>query len=85
VTLATAFAVNFGLQVMVARFMQQPPFLGERAGWAICAGNRNIALFLAALPPAVSDPILLFIGCYQIPMYLTPILLARMYRLSWAG
>ena len=28
----------------------------------------------------VTDPLLLFIGCYQIPMYLTPILLGRFYR-----
>jgi len=47
---------------------------------AIIAGNRNIALFLTALPTPVTDPLLLFIGCYQIPMYLTPILLGRFYR-----
>ena len=33
-----------------------------------------------ALPVSVTEPMLLFIGCYQIPMYLTPILLARLYR-----
>ncbi len=46
---------------------------------SIIAGNRNIALFLVALPTATTDPVLVFIGCYQIPMYLTPILLRRFY------
>lgn len=45
---------------------------------AIYAGNRNIALFLIALPEAVAGPLLIFVGCYQIPMYLTPILLSRL-------
>ncbi|MEO1398544.1 MAG: hypothetical protein AAFU56_06720, partial [Pseudomonadota bacterium] len=52
---------------------------GDRPALSIVAGNRNMALFLAALPAATTDPILLFIGCYQIPMYLTPILLGRLY------
>lgn len=42
---------------------------------SIGAGNRNMALFLAALPASVTDPWLLFIGCYQVPMYLTPLLM----------
>ena len=45
----------------------------------VSAGNRNIALFLAALPATVTDPLLLFIGCYQVPMYLTPIILRPVY------
>ncbi|RUU28575.1 hypothetical protein EN885_07665 [Mesorhizobium sp. M6A.T.Cr.TU.014.01.1.1] len=32
-----------------------------------------------AFPAGVTDPLLLFIGCYQIPMYVT-ILLWRLYR-----
>jgi len=28
----------------------------------------------------VTDPLLLFIGCYQVPMYLTPLFLGRLYR-----
>ncbi len=70
--LALVFAVNFGLQ-FGARL------LGARVGTCIVAGNRNIALFLVALPPEVTDPLLLFIGCYQVPMFLTPILLRRLY------
>ena len=72
VWLAFAIALNFGLQVLAWRAT-------GIAGYAIQAGNRNIALFLVALPPEVTDPILIFIGCYQIPMYLTPIVMGRLY------
>lgn len=79
--LAAAFAVNFGLQIAT--------FLTLRATGAtaavplsIIAGNRNIALFLVALPASTTDPLLIFIGCYQIPMYLTPLLLGRFYAAS---
>lgn len=47
---------------------------------AIGAGNRNIALFLVALAPETLAPLLVFIGCWQLPMYLTPILLPRLYQ-----
>ena len=51
-----------------------------RVGISVTAGNRNIALFLVSLPAGVIDPVLLFIGCYQVPMYLTPILMRRILR-----
>ena len=72
VWLAFAISLNFGLQVLAWRATGV-------AGYAIQAGNRNIALFLVALPPEVTDPILIFIGCYQIPMYLTPIVMGPLY------
>lgn len=78
--MTAAFAVNFGLQITTRLSLVA---LGQRAiatPIAIVAGNRNIALFLVALPATVTDPILLFLGCYQVPMYLTPILLARFHR-----
>ncbi len=53
--------------------------LGASVPVSVVAGNRNIALFLVALPAAVTDPVLVFIGCYQVPMYLTPVLLGRFY------
>lgn len=71
--LGFAIAINFTLQVIAWR-------VTGVAGYSIQAGNRNIALFLVALPPDVTDPILIFIGCYQIPMYLTPMVMARLYR-----
>jgi len=49
--------------------------LGAGPGTSIVAGNRNIALFLIVLPPEVAGPLMIFIGCYQIPMYLTPMVL----------
>lgn len=71
-------AVNFGLQILAWTVLPLPG--EERAGAAYVAGNRNIALFLVALPAGVTDPLLLFIGAYQLPMYLTPVLMGWLYR-----
>ena len=73
--LAFALALNFGLQSAAYTFTGS-----KNAGSAIVAGNRNIALFLVALPPEVVEQLLLFIGCYQIPMYLTPLVMNRLMR-----
>ncbi|NNE88410.1 MAG: hypothetical protein HKN27_10075 [Silicimonas sp.] len=70
--LALACVVNFGLQFLAYKALKSP-------GEAIVAGNRNIALYLVALPVSLTDPLLIFIGCYQIPMYLTPMLMARIF------
>ncbi|MEM9425957.1 MAG: hypothetical protein AAGA06_04575 [Pseudomonadota bacterium] len=70
-----ALSLNFGLQI--AAWLMVP---GRDAGVAVVAGNRNIALFLVALPEDIVTTLLLFIGCYQIPMYLTPIVMRRLYR-----
>lgn len=48
---------------------------------AVPSGNRNMALFLAALPAGVTAPWLLFIGCFQVPMYLTPLVMRPL--LQW--
>ncbi|MCG6904667.1 MAG: hypothetical protein LJE68_18500 [Rhodobacter sp.] len=74
--LALAFAVNFGMQGLGFAVLRQRP---EAVPASVIAGNRNIALFLVALPASVTDPVLTFIGCYQVPMYLTPILMRRFY------
>jgi arsenite transporter len=78
--LAVASAACFGLQIAATLALRRAGRPGEAGTFGICAGNRNIALFLAALPAATTQPLLLFIGCYQIPMYLTPFVLARFYR-----
>lgn len=78
--LAAAFAANFGLQLLAVFLLRSEKYSRSRAAIAIAAGNRNMALFLAALPSGVTDPLLLFIGCYQVPMYLTPLFLGRIYR-----
>ena len=80
--MALVFALNFGLQAV--SFSLGPA--GPRAApFSIIAGNRNVALFLLALPPELTDRLLPFIGCYQLPMYLTPLVMARLYRLRPAA
>ncbi|MBX9451037.1 MAG: hypothetical protein KL801_04065 [Mesorhizobium sp.] len=78
--LALVCAVNFLLQVVAATLARRAGFARRAAAIGIVAGNRNVALFLTVLPQETIDPILLFIGCYQIPMYLTPAILGRFYR-----
>lgn len=78
-TLLAAFAINFSLQIAAFLLTGGRGHERSRVAWSIIAGNRNIALFLVALPAAITDPLLLFIGCYQIPMYLTPILMRPLY------
>ena len=77
--MAFAFIANFGFQIAVFYLLKSPRFNSSRVATSIVAGNRNMAIFLVALPVAVTDPIMLFIACYQIPMYLTPILLKKFY------
>ena len=79
INLTVAFAANFGLQAATYLILKRP-LPQQSAALAVSAGNRNIALFLAALPAGVMEPLLLFIGCYQVPMFLTPMLLRRFYR-----
>ncbi|MEM1232859.1 MAG: hypothetical protein AAGH70_01905 [Pseudomonadota bacterium] len=74
-----ATVLNFSCQLLVWRGGRRmiPP--QDRPSISIVAGNRNVALFLVALPPDITFGLLSFIGCYQIPMYLTPILFQRLY------
>lgn len=76
--IALVFAANFGLQILTYALVPNGP---RAAPFSLIAGNRNVALFLLALPPDVTDRLLPFIGCYQLPMYLTPLIMARLYRL----
>lgn len=78
-TLIAVFALNIPLQFVASAVCararrQEAPALG------VVAGNRNLALFLSVLPQATADDLLLFIGCFQIPMYLTPFLMMGWYR-----
>lgn len=70
-----AFAANFGLQGVGFAISRGRVSASERAAFGIIAGNRNVALFLIALPPETIALLLPFIGCYQVPMYLTPLML----------
>ena len=74
------FAANFGLQVVAFLLQRFRGLNTDTASLSIIAGNRNMALFLASLPAGVTDPILLYIGCYQVPMYLTPVLMSWLYK-----
>lgn len=75
--LLAALVVNILLVVVTLRVCRQAD-LHLPLPTAIYAGNRNIALFLIVLPEEVATPLMIFVGCYQIPMYLTPLLLARL-------
>jgi len=77
--LVAAFMVSFGMQI--GTLVLGRPWIAPQDLVATCivAGNRNVALFLLALPASVTDQFLLFVGCWQFPMYLTPVLLRRIY------
>ena len=78
--LAVVFAANFGLQL--AAFLVLRARTSHEVALSIIAGNRNVALFLVALPAATVDALLPFIACYQFPMYLTPLLLGWLHTRS---
>jgi hypothetical protein len=78
--LAVVFAANFGLQLAV--FLALRARTSQEVALSIIAGNRNVALFLVALPAATVDALLPFIACYQFPMYLTPLLLGWLHKRS---
>jgi len=65
-------SVGLGLNRLFS--MNLPIVLG------VMTGNRAVAIFLTALPASTYQPFLLFIACYQIPMYLTPLLGNYLYR-----
>ncbi|MGJ8616562.1 MAG: hypothetical protein ACSHWS_06945, partial [Sulfitobacter sp.] len=74
-----AFAISYVLQALTLLALRRTALRPVAGPLAIGAGNRNIALFLVALPTDVLAPLMVFIGCWQLPMYLTPILLPRLY------
>lgn len=77
-----AFAISYLLQFLTLLALRHTPLRDVAGPLAIGAGNRNIAIFLVALPPDILAPLMIFIGCWQLPMYLTPMLLPRLYQ--WA-
>jgi len=78
--LGLAFVTNFGMQLLGFVFTGSRLEPSAAVSISLIAGNRNIALFLVALPEQVTAPIMVFIGCYQIPMFLTPLLMQRLYQ-----
>lgn len=76
--LALAFAGNFGMNALTAlAFLLAGRRLALAAG--LLAGNRNMALFLAVLPAATDERILLFFALCQFPLFLSPFLLRPVY------
>ena len=75
-----AFVLNIGLQVAGSFFWGRYFGAEYDVPMSVISGNRNVALFLTALPVSVTEPLLAFIGCYQFPMYLTPLLMQRLYK-----
>ena len=78
-TMCLAFVANFGMQFATYFILGQKTQIDIRVSNSIVAGNRNMAIFLTALPASVTDPLLLFVACYQVPMYLTPVFLRPFY------
>lgn len=78
-TLAAVFLLNFGAQAG-AFLLTRRAAPRSAPALAIIAGNRNLVLFLGALPPEMASAMLLFVGLYQLPMYLTPLIMAPVIR-----
>jgi len=78
--LMVAFGANMGGQILAWYLLRGRLPHAQAVPLALITGNRNIALFLVSLPAETTAPIMGFIGCYQLPMYLTPLLMARLYR-----
>ncbi len=74
-----ACLANFGAQLVCFWLTRGRMPAAQSTAVSIIAGNRNIAIFFVALPPEVTAPIMVFIGAYQIPMYLTPTVMRRLY------
>ena len=76
---ALAFAGNFGLNLLTAlAFLRASgPRVALSAG--LLSGNRNMALYLAVLPAATDERILLFFALCQFPLFLSPFLLRPIY------
>ena len=77
--LLCVLVLGFGLQIatLLAAYGRMPD--EQAAALGQVAGNRNIAFFLGVLPPALASDLMLFIGLYQIPMYLTPAVMGWVY------
>ncbi len=75
-----AVTANFGAQILTWGWSRNRRPHPEATALSVIAGNRNVALYFVSLPAEVIAPLLVFIGCYQIPMYLTPLIMGRLYR-----
>lgn len=73
-----AFAANLALQALGA-------VVFARAGWrragsiGFATGNRNMGLWLAVMPPASAPLVALYFALAQLPIYVLPAALGRLY------
>lgn len=81
--LALVFAFNIGLQLFTTPFLRRGIAKDSAGALGLIWGNRNAALYLAALPQ--SPVFTLFVALYQFPMYMTPLLLDRFYSIKPAA
>ena len=70
---------NLGLQALTYHVLRWRGHSHVAVPYAVVSGNRNFALFLIALPASTTEPLLIFLGCYQVPMYLTAVIMRRLY------
>lgn len=74
--LALVSIANVGFQVISAHLAKRWLDNPQASALGVLMGNRNVSLYVAALPP---DPFFtLFVALYQYPMYLTPLVVRRM-------
>ncbi len=78
-TLFLACVVNVGLH-LIGLLLNRLCSFNLPIVLGVMTGNRAVAIFLTALPASTYQPFLLFIACYQVPMYLTPLLGNYFYR-----
>jgi BASS family bile acid:Na+ symporter len=76
--IALAFLGNYGLNA--ATTLAFLPF-GQRIALAtgLLSGNRNMALYLAVMPPETGFDVLIFFALCQFPLFLSPFLLKPIY------
>ena len=74
-----AVVLNLGVNGTVYFIARKPLGRRDSGTLGLLWGNRNAAVYLAALPP---DPYLgMFIALYQFPMYFTPLLVRNLIRI----
>ena len=75
--LALVFALNIGMQLLMTPPLRRITEADSAGAVGLIWGNRNAALYLAALPQSLVFT--LFVALYQFPMYMTPLLLRKLY------
>jgi hypothetical protein len=74
--------LNFSTQLILMLVARLSPYRQGRdlaSVLAVLSGNRNVGLYYGALP--VDLIFGMFTALYQVPLYLTPLLMSRVRRL----